>query len=238
MLGVLVWPYQCASWGVSERLKRVASHYEMLEKLGSPFSFPSTKYFTVLELDDVKSGLCVLIDEAAWLKREGLLSFNLFINELRIYSITFSFSKGPVNELDVIIGGIQGRNITNIMSTYKALTKLLHGQRPRDFLIEIFRTFCREIGVDNIYAIADEFRYHRHPYFGEKNFGINYDTIWLERSGVKDSEQFYKLSTDKIQKPILEIKSNKRSLYRKRYQFLDNCEVMLKSNVVHIRLAE
>ena len=39
MLGLLLWPYQCASWDTAKRLERFQAHYAEIDKIGGPIRF-------------------------------------------------------------------------------------------------------------------------------------------------------------------------------------------------------
>jgi uncharacterized protein VirK/YbjX len=103
--------------------------------------------------------------------------------------------------------------------------------RPRDFLFELFRAFCRAFGVSKIYAVSDASRHHRSSYFGSKakngELTLNYDEIWLERGGALHNSDFYVFNVDQQLKNLEEVPSKKRSMYRKRFEFLETTEAQI-----------
>jgi uncharacterized protein VirK/YbjX len=125
------------------------------------------------------------------------------------------------------IGGIQGRNTDDALDIYRNLTKSLHGMRPRDFLIYALQILARATNVRHIYAVTDAQRHHRHAYFPKKTLEGDYDKIWEDRSAIRVSDHFYELPLITERRDIDEIKSKKKSLYRKRYEFLDWLEAEL-----------
>src|SRR6476646_431921 len=38
MIGILAWPYQCASWGPTTRLDRLRAHCRIVDTIGPPFN--------------------------------------------------------------------------------------------------------------------------------------------------------------------------------------------------------
>ncbi|WP_370868142.1 VirK/YbjX family protein [Methylotenera sp.] len=226
-IGAIVWPYQCRTWDAKTRLQKIEEHYSVIGDLSSTIDFPVNGALKLLDLGDVYEKLHVVLDQPIWFIREGQLVLNLFLDNVRIYSLAFSFSRDS-GEVAAYVGAIQGRKIDGLADTYKDITKSMHGMRPRDFLFELFRAFCRAAGVSKIFAVSDSNRHHRSSYFGSKikkaESAVNYDEIWLERGGVLLNSDFYLFSVDSQMKNLDEVPSKKRSMYRRRYQFLEATE--------------
>ncbi len=227
MLGALIWPYQCAAWTAETRLARIAAHYQAVDQLGAPYAFDLDDQLVVVTLDEQHAGLRVVLDQPKWFMREGGLTVNLFVGEFRAFSLAFSL--WPTDQgLVGVIGGLQGRNREDALDLYRQLTKDLHGLRPRDFLLDIFRMLARRIGVQDIHAVAQAQRHHLHPFFGaklgDKELNPNYDSIWADRGGVALDTQFWRLDVAPETRDLDTVKPKKRSLYRKRFAFLDTFE--------------
>lgn len=234
-LGAVVWPYICNSWDAKTRLKRIRGHYEVIDGMGLGLAFPFGSGVKLLELSHVYESLSIIIDRPDWFIREGELAINLFTGEIRVFSLAFSFSRQD-NFIIAYIGGIQGRNIAGINEKYRDMTKALYGMRPRDFLIEIFRLFCRHLGVSMILAVADSSRHHRSSYFGPRNdkFSLNYDEVWRDRGGIKRDNDFFALDINMPFRAIDEMPSNKRSMYRHRYDLIRKIDSDLGSNIANL----
>ena len=225
LLGLLIWPYQCASWGASKRLARFQAHYQEIDALGAPLNFSLDDKLVLATLDDYHPGLRIVLHQPLWLMREGGMTISLFIEDTLIFSLTFSLFRDAQNDRCALIGGCQGRNVDGIMDTYRDLTKALHGLRPRDFLMESFGILCRVIEVKQMFAVSDAERHRRHPFFNQTgDFPQDYDVAWQERSGVMTQEGLFLFPEKPVRKDLEEIKAKKRSLYRKRYAFLDELE--------------
>lgn len=232
-VGAVVWPYQCLGWDAATRLERIDSHCKAIDVLGAGLNFPIDQALQLLNLGDLSPGLRVVLDRPKWFMREGQLAMNLFAGELRIYTLAFSFGSFP-DGMAAYVGAIQGSNTSGIQDAYKELTKSLHGMRPRDFLVELFRTFCRCLDVLRIYAVADARRQHRSEYFGAakaSTLTLNYDEIWAERGGVKVNEDFFVLSSEAAVRNLDDVPSKKRAMYRRRYEMLTELEQKLCSTM-------
>ncbi len=220
-LGAIVWPYMCNSWDAQTRLKCIREHHEAEDAMGQALAFPFGGGVRLLELSHLYDTLSVVIDRPIWFVREGELTINLFLGDVRAFSLAFSFARKD-GMLFAYVGAIQGRNIADIKDTYRDMTKALHGMRPRDFLIEIFRVYCRHARVLFLLAVTDASRHHRSTYFGnpEKSFSLNYDEVWQDRGGVKENADFFRLAVETQVRAIEDIPPNKRSMYRRRYALL------------------
>lgn len=235
VLGPLVWPYLCASWTVPERLAHVTAHYRTLDDLGWPFPFSVNERLVLIDLSDVHPGLRIVLDQPQWFIREGGLTLNLFVDDFRAYSLAFSFSDHPDGGVDCLIGSLQGRNTDEAMDLYRDLTKAAHGLRPRDFLIEICRILCRHWQIRRLLGVRDDQRHHRHAFFGAKSIAPqDYDAIWQDRGGVPEDNNFYRLPIASERRVDDEIKPNKRSLYRRRYKFLDMLESEIPNHLMAV----
>lgn len=226
LVGVVIWPYICKSWSANTCLQRIDEHFKVMESMDSMLDFPVDEQLLLLDLADVTADLRVVLDQPRWFMREGMLVLNLFAQDVRIYSLAFSFAFEE-GKIVSYVGAIQGVDTEGIMGDYKNLTKTLDGMRPRDFLVELFRMFSRCVGVTKIYAVDDAKRQHRSSYFGtekSEELFLNYNAIWEERGGVRDSEDFYALPMETPLKNLDEVPSKKRAMYRRRYELLKSLE--------------
>jgi len=238
-LGLLEWPYINNKWGIDERFDIVANHYETLAELPSALSQTDNSNALVLaDLDAYCPGVRLIVDRPAWFIREGELVVNIFQEDLRVASIALVINKNQSEKI-IIIGAIQGTHggvsREDSLAINKKLTRQFKGLRPRSLLLEVLKMMANNLGVTNISAIADKNRHHRHPYFGgakAKRFYTNYDEIWLEQKGVLDTTtEFYELPVTASRKQMSEIASRKRSMYRQRYEMLDEIEKLVQKTL-------
>lgn len=239
LIGSLVWPYLCATWGTPERLDRIVAHYRELDRLGPPFLFGVEEKLILAELEEIYPDLRIVLDQPGWFMREGGLALNLFVGDFRAYSLAFALGRSEDGHLHCRIGAIQGRNTAAALDLYKELTKATHGLRPRDLLVEICRMLCRHWGVRQLLAVRDSSRHHRHPFFAGKEVAPqDYDAIWQDRGGVPQDADFYCLPVEADRRLDEEIKPNKRSLYRRRYRFLDELEANMIARLPKLKPVE
>ena len=237
VVGAVVWPYQCLSWDATTRLNRIEEHFTVIETLAPKLDFPTDGTLRLLDLGDLLPRLHLVLDQPRWFMREGQLVMNLFLTDLRIYSLAFSFTR-EAGQITACVGAIQGGNVDGILDEYRDMTKTLHGMRPRDFLVELFRAFCRYAGVAKILAVADGSRQHRSIYFGDakaSTLSINYDEIWLERGGIRQGPDFFELSLEPQLKGLDDVPSKKRAMYRRRYELLHDLNLRMQAACADFR---
>ena len=173
----------------------------------------------MLELDDIRDGLRVVVDQPKWFLREGQIAINLFFQDDRIYTLAFSLFRRH-GEIAAFVGSIQGRDIEGIQKLYRELTKVFDGIHPRDLLIKIFQMFCGDVGIEAIFAVADAFRNQRDKKLFWRStankFHANYDTIWSEKGGTLVDPMFYRLNVGNQERDLETMSSTKRKKYRKR----------------------
>lgn len=229
-VGILVWPYQCAAWGVETRLERLKGHQECLGSISGLSLVPGEK-MVLADLSTYSPGVSLLLDRAEWLTREGHLTLSLFKDDFRAFTLSFSLFGYPETEL--FIGGLQGRQTDNALDLYRDLTKDFAGLRPRDFILEMLRLFALKIGARHIYAVADSQKIFRHKYFRNKSTPrLDYDDVWRDRSGEPVADSYFELPINGSRRPLEEVPTKKRSMYRRRYQMLDEIEGLMPSDFV------
>ncbi|WP_377371623.1 VirK/YbjX family protein [Ramlibacter ginsenosidimutans] len=221
--GVLLWPYQCSAWNARERVRRIVSHFDLVESIGPPIRACVEDKLEVLNLRGYSADVRLILDQPKWLAREGHLALNLFVGDHRSYSLAFSlFSDGQ--DRCAFIGGLQGRSTEGALDQYKVLTKDFHGMRPRDLLLDVARMFFQRIGVSRIYAVAESHRFFRHAYFGAhagEEMHVNYDEIWCDRGGIRIAPSHFELPPTLSLRALEEVQSKKRGMYRKRNEMLE-----------------
>jgi uncharacterized protein VirK/YbjX len=228
-VGYLISPYQCAAWDTPTRFARIDAHLNTLEAIPGLRLSPDDK-LVLADLEAISPETSLVLDRAKWLSREGHLTLSLFKGRFRAFTLSFSLSNYPQTE--IFVGGIQGRQSDDVLALYRDLTKELHGIRPRDFMLEALRLFGRKIGSTHIFAVADEHKISRHPYYGGKGpKGLYYDEIWEERGGAPVADTHFELPITGSRRELDEVSPKKRSMYRRRYQMLDEIAEMLPSNL-------
>lgn len=223
MLGLVVTPFVAAPWRAPERFRAVIDHCDAVDALGWPLDVGDHEYRRLADLSEISPGLRLELSAPRWLAREGLLSLELIEGDRLVFSL--SFALGRTSEgLVTYIGGLQGGADEDALARTRRLTRLAHGMRPRDLLIEAFRMLCHAYGVARILAVADDIRVHRSAYLRARSADpvmMNYDAVWEDRGGARGPDGFFHLCPSMKRRAAEDIRPNKRSEYRRRYAMLD-----------------
>ncbi|PAF53454.1 hypothetical protein BKH42_05890 [Helicobacter sp. 13S00482-2] len=152
--------------------------------------------------------------------------------ETRIYQATFTIT--PDNNF--LIASVQGSRESGANEEMKVLTKKLFGLRPSSFLIEVLKILTRAFGCNQTLGISPSLQI-RSTKGLKKGFYADYDRIWLESYGelITVSGHHYYCLAHK-QKSIEEVSSNKRLMYKRRFEMLrqieDVCNEKFKNSLV------
>jgi uncharacterized protein VirK/YbjX len=166
-----------------------------------------------------------MLEQPKWLVREGMLTLSLFCGDHRAYSLAFSLFR-EAGRIGMFIGGLQGRSTEGALQRYKDLTKDFHGVRPRDLLLDCLRMLVPAFGAERIFAVSDSHRYIRHPYFrgSARSDHADYDEVWKDRGGTRVDETKFELPVALLSRPLEDVPSRKRALYRRRAEMLDSLQ--------------
>ena len=235
-IGVVQWPYISKCWNAPERLAAVASHYEVVARHPSLLLLGREDSLSLGDLSAYSAGCSLALDRPLWFKREGELVLNVLQGELRVASIAFTFSRTDEG-LCMFIGAVQGIHkgvdSETSLTIYRELTKDFEGLRPRSFLLEAVKCVARTLGAVKIYAVGDQYRHHRHPYFGAgkaRDLAADYDVIWLENGAIAGArEDFFSIPLAPAMRSAVDIAPKKRAMYRRRHALLEDVFVLIET---------
>ena len=158
-----------------------------------------------------------------WLNRndncvdEGMWSLSLRDSEgKRLYMATFALVDGRL-----LAASIQGPAGEEAKDLVRSLTKQLHGLRPQQLMVTALQYFSTSLNLGGVVGIAQEHQV-KLRWRLKKRVKMNYDLFWQENGATLESDGYWHLPQDSPRKDLAKIESKKRSMYRKRYQMLDN----------------
>ncbi|WP_301098290.1 VirK/YbjX family protein [Otariodibacter sp.] len=156
---------------------------------------------------------------------EGFFSLNIRNKaDQNVYDASFTFLQPNL----LLIASIQGPKMEDAKEVVKGVTKALFGARPMFLLVHAFQILaqtldCELVGIAHKYQ--GKYRWNDHS-----RLLFNYDEFWQENHAEKNSRGYWKLPLTSERKPLEDIASKKRSMYRKRYEMFDK----LEENVIHV----
>ncbi|HJV68111.1 VirK/YbjX family protein [Ideonella sp.] len=240
MVHVIAWPYIHRAWSVRQRVDTVVAHYRQIERhLWLQVPFGSRRVLATVGAPE--AGLTLQIDQPSWLAQEGELALNLFDGDLRLYSVGFSFGQRQGQPV-VYIGAIQGRSVDGANERYAELTRQLHGCRPRDLVLLALLMIAEAMGIERAYGICDYYRHFRQPRLLARLdthvASADYDEIWRDRGGAETVDGFFAIDTRYSPRPLDEVPTKKRAMYRRRYEMLGELRASLHGRAQANRLPD
>ncbi|AFI45598.1 VirK/YbjX family protein [Pasteurella multocida] len=148
---------------------------------------------------------------------EGFFSLNIQNTETKqsVYDASFTF----LSEKQLLIASIQGPKGEHAQEIVRVVTKQLHGVRPMFMLVNGFRFLAQQLDCQ-LLGIPHR-QQAKYRWNDSERLLFNYDEFWQENDAVKQGE-YWCLPADVERKPLEDIQSKKRSMYRKRYEMFDN----------------
>ena len=229
----------------TERLDGIINHFNYIQNIFTDEAIQSMysidKDNLLDDVSRIKRGIVVWQSEeldmkaqlyyGAGQRKEGLLTLLLTLENQGVYHANFRFGKGFNGEPAMWIGTVQGYK--DGLDNAKTVTKKMFGYRPKNFIMFLLRHIAVICKVESIYAVSDEgFYANTHLVRGHRAKVAELNPLWEESGGVVCSDKrFFKIPLEEYRKPIEEIKSQKRSQYRKRYDLLDQYQEEVQENL-------
>ena len=229
----------------TERLDGIINHFDYIQNIFTDEAIQSMysidKDNLLDDVSRIKRGIVVWQSEeldmkaqlyyGAGQRKEGLLTLLLTLENQGVYPANFRFGKGFNGEPAMWIGTVQGYK--DGLDNAKTVTKKMFGYRPKNFIMFLLRHIAVICKVESIYAVSDEgFYANTHLVRGHRAKVAELNPLWEESGGVVCSDKrFFKIPLEEYRKPIEEIKSQKRSQYRKRYDLLDQYQEEVQENL-------
>ncbi len=231
--------YISTKWNKKQKIKVILDTYRFIKSKGEVFEKILTHreglIIADITFDSSHTGFLRLGYDDKF-RKEGELVLTLESNELggKIVSAAFSFEEITKGYWSCIIGCVQVHGANSNQSYYKKTQKLMHGLRPNSFIIHSVQELSRHLGCQKIYCTGNSIQVNRKkhaihlPWFHSINF--DYNSFWNEVGGKNINKDWFELPLLPVHKNIQEIKSNKRSMYRKRFGMLNDLSLKISGS--------
>jgi len=180
----------------------------------------------ILDFNIVEQPIRLKVSYFEQFEKEGDLTF--YLEDANsgqfIYTMTGIFSSEGF-----MIGGFQG-GIDNAMM--RTLTKTCHGMRPHNLLFFCATEFCRALGCETICGISRENHISNQKNKTKERIQFDYNNFWGDFTDQQEHGGWYTMTCQYPLKPIEDVKSKKRGMYRKRYLMLDQISSSIKKKAV------
>ncbi len=225
-------PYRCNTllrkycdnrFSAKERLQAICDNFVLAEKYLEKNLCQKLIEQKQILLADLTDELQVYLNINCIDPFEGFFSLNILTQEKEhIYDASFTF----LSPNKLLIASIQGPKGKDASQRIKATTKSLFGIRPMFMLINIFKMIAENRQLDMLgiaHKNQSKYRFNDHS-----KLLFNYDEFFSENRGVKTTNGYWQLPLEIERKPLEEIPSKKRSMYKKRYAMLDQTQQQIK----------
>lgn len=220
-------PYIVKNSPAIDRSALVVDHYNTVSELVSPELmkqiYTDAKGLTLMtfEIEDILYTVR-LVYEARY-QKEGDMSLVLHSQEdgnFYTLSFTLGHEKGARS---IMIGGLQGpRSNETSNEKIKKLTRKLYGQRPKSLMVSLLDLLAQIWGVETILAVKTQSHTYAAKRYSKGRIKTDYDALWKELGGTEYDRNFYSLTVNAPRRDLDGMSRSKRSMYRRRYEWLDN----------------
>lgn len=218
--------YKGSTW--NERMELVKNHVLIMEELFTPQLmdelYAEGKMVQLWQDSYQDKPLTLNLWFHAGQRKEGCLSIDLLYDGTELYQIMFWFAKNKADGKNVIyIGALQGPQNGNEL--IKGLTKAFFGYRTKNLMFYGLRSFAKAIGIENIYAVANEGYYAMNHVRMDRKLKTDFGAFWQECEGLPCSDKrFYIMPVAEYRKAMEELKPSKRAQHRRRFAKMDEME--------------
>ena len=225
-------PYRFACSTVNQRVKMVEDHYRLLLGLYPELIDPLYLGEGIVLGHYPDGGWRIVLRHDGTFRREAELALSI-VNARgeRLYSCAFSLA-GNEQELALVIGSVQGPEpcVEQPKEQVRALTRAGQGLRPKSLVVMLVMALAGAMGAHRVCAVrmkAHIFQARRYSKKKKACLQADYDELWQEFGALDQDANFVRLQPV-VRKPLEEIASKKRAMYRRRYEWLDQLELAIR----------
>ncbi len=133
-----------------------------------------------------------------------------------LFTLAFSVTQWEIATREIFIGGLKGNKKACDKEVVIALTRAMHGLRPKALLVFALQILAGVWGVTRLRAVSDRMHIYRH-WRKRKRLASSYDAWWVESGGQLADDGNFDLPIRFIPREISLLKANKRTMYKRRY---------------------
>ncbi|MFC0338025.1 hypothetical protein SAMN05421848_2607 [Kushneria avicenniae] len=219
-------PYISIRYSHVERLRHLLLHYRLqADLLGDDVSA------RIMQRPGLWLGACEVGGETANIylgyrgahDKEGEMMLMIIRPpRKRLYSAALSFMRDEQGRPALCLGTVQGSRQQSDWN--RQFTRDHFGLRPQSLMVELTQMLARSLGMTNIYCVDNAHHVYRARPNGSRQRGFDLDALIIEHGGEAFEPGWVVLPAAQRRKPVEIIASRKRSMYRKRYAWLDALE--------------
>lgn len=206
---------------MEQRVSMIINHFAIMQEKLSEQQLSSVYHDKALTIwRDEALGLKAVLYYNRAHRKEGLLAINLEDSKGRLYMTDLWLDKDTAGKPVAYIGSLQGNSKRG--EDYAVYTKVCHGMRPKNLIINIVRSFVKAMGIEKLMAVSDYGACVNHKLDKKRRIQFSMNTLWEELGGsVTGDKRFYELPLEAERRPLSELPTKRRAKHRKQYELLD-----------------
>lgn len=163
-------------------------------------------------------------------EKEGELSLMLHDEEKKapMFAMTFCVTSNQPGNREMFVGGLQGCSLSRNRELVVDVTRGMFGLRPKAALLFALKQLAFVWSIPMIRAVSNQTRVLP---ANNQPIKANYDQFWIESGGELDPDANFSLPTMDSPRAATEIRRNKRTMYRHRYELLAKLGEQLRQNI-------
>ncbi|MDD2541064.1 MAG: DUF535 family protein [Desulfuromonadaceae bacterium] len=235
--------YMSTRWKITQKVKVIIDTYQFIWLRGGFL------HNSLLQSNgDVLARTClgkyghatILLSYNNQFRKEGELVLSLWVGALTraVAFLSFSLERHPDGSYICYVGCLQGSKEGHQKENVITASKAMHGLRPKAALVFTIQEIARAFGAKKLLGVGSSIQAHRRkhllhiPFLHDYTF--NYDATWIDAGGVPDTDGWFRLPLKTHRHSHEEIKSNKRSMYLRRYAMMDDFAQQI-SSLLHVQ---
>jgi uncharacterized protein len=232
--------YLSTRWKITQKIKVLQDTYNFIHQHGSFLQSsmlrPDGGILAQTDLGKHGNATIVLSYDARF-RKEGEFVLSLWISSLTraVAFLSFSLESHSDGTCTCYIGCLQGGKEGNQKEDVVTASKAMHGLRPKAALVFVAQEMARNFGARELLGVGNNIQAHRRKHIVHipflHDYTFDYNATWTDVGGAPDKDGWYSLPLETYRHAREEIKTNKRSMYLKRYAMMDDITQQMDSQL-------
>ena len=215
------------AYPVTQRIDALARDLSAADLVFGPVLAPRIASGEQVRLASIAADLhvCLGLNDCSF--HEGIWALSLRDDQgRRLYYMSLSFR----STRSLLVPTLQGpstalsRPSDDNRELVRQITKLAQGLRPPALLMAALRSACVAWGVGHLAGIAPQHHVKGRWNLRGSRLRFDYQAFWHEQGGYRAADGHWTLPTQQASRPLSEVPSQKRAMYRRRQALLDNLD--------------
>jgi uncharacterized protein VirK/YbjX len=183
-----------------------------------------THGLTLVELAD-QTRVVLSLNDVSF--HEGLWQVGLIgADGVRLYSIGFGFT----DDLTLLMGNVQGPSLKDDgLDRIRDATHAAHGMRPPHLLVHTLRVLAARWGTTRLVGVDPENHVKGRWNLRDSRLRFDYRAFWQEHEATRDTDGNWSLPLDTALRPLEEVPTKRRAMYRRRYAMLEALQLAVST---------